>query len=316
MNPWRQLNHHSILDTVEKTLEKKLSNLLLQRNSYINRVYELEEYDSRERLIVKFYRPNRWTKEMILEEHQFLDELANKEIPVIPPLPFNNKTLFELNSIYYTIFPKKGGQALDEFNQESWEEIGRLLARIHLVGAAHKSSQRIRWEPAAATQHHLEALNKTDYLLPDFRESFNQTAELFIKKAGPKFADQEFILLHGDCHKGNLIHRPNEGIYIVDFDDICFGPPIQDLFLLLPDIPENCKNELTWLLKGYETFRLFNHSSLALFPLLRAMRMIHFIAWLASQSHDPDFKTHFPEAGTARYWNVLIKELQEVVYQT
>ena len=316
MNPWQQLNHHNILNAVEKTLGKKLSNLLLQRNSYINRVYELEEYDSKERVIVKFYRPKRWTKKMILEEHKFLGELAEKEIAVIPPLAFNGKTLFELNSVHYAIFPKNGGRALDEFNKESWEEIGRLLARIHLVGATHKTSQRIKWEPAVATKHHLEVLNKTDYLLPDFHKSFNNIVELFIKKAEPKFKGQEFILLHGDCHKGNLIHRPGEGIFIVDFDDICFGPPVQDLFLLLPDIPDNCENELTWFFKGYETFRPFNRKSLELFPLLRAMRIIHFVSWLAIQSHDPDFKTHFPEAGIARYWNVLIKELQEVVYQT
>ena len=122
---WQQLNHDTILHTVEKALGEKLSNLLLPRNSYINRVYELEKYDSRERLIVKFYRPGRWTKEMILEEHKFLAELAAKEIPVIPPISLNNKSLFKFESIPFAIFPKKGGRALDEFNKESWEEIGR-----------------------------------------------------------------------------------------------------------------------------------------------------------------------------------------------
>ena len=314
---WQHLTHDNILHEVEKTLGKKLSNLLLPRNSYINRVYELEEHDSRERFIIKFYRPGRWTKEMILEEHQFLDELVEKEIPVIPPIKIKGQTLFEFNSdsrlsTFYSLFSKKGGRALDEFNKDSWEELGRLIARIHLVGALHKKSQRITWRPAIATKHHLEVLYKTKYLLPDFKKAFHQAAEQFIKKADPYFNDQEFILLHGDCHKGNLIHRPGEGIYIVDFDDICFGPPSQDLWLLLPGGLDDSANELNWFLKGYELFRPFDHQSLGLVPLLRGMRIIHFISWLAVQSQEPDFAKHFPEAGTTRYWNELIKELQEI----
>jgi len=312
---WQHLNHDNILHAVEKTLHKKLSNLLLARNSYINRVYELEEHDSRERFIIKFYRPGRWTQEMILEEHEFLKQLEAKEVPVIPPLQIKKQTLFDLNSIPYALFPKKGGRALDEFDKNAWEELGRLLARIHLVGALHQSSQRIIWRPSVATQHHLEALFKTDYLLPDFQKSFKHVVELFIEKADHHFNHQEFILLHGDCHKGNLIHRPGEGIYIVDFDDICFGPPVQDLWLLLPGGVEHCENELEWFLKGYELFRPFDRRTLKLIPLLRGMRIIHFVSWLAIQSKEGGFSKHFPEAGTSRYWNEIIKELQEITFQ-
>lgn len=332
LSVWQALNHDNILHTVEGTLKEKLSNLLRTRNSYINRVYELEKHDSGERFIVKFYRPGRWTKEMILEEHQFLKELDQKEIPVIPPLKINDQSLFEFTpgptcperlvpsavevsrGVYFALFPKKGGRAMDEFDKDTWEELGRLLARIHLAGAAHKGNCRVIWKPDVATRHHLEVLYKTDYLLPDFKKPFDHVAEMFIKKAGPKFKDREFILLHGDCHKGNLIHRANEGIFIVDFDDICLGPPVQDLWLLLPDTPDKCENELEWFNKGYEVFRQFDRSSLKLVPLLRGMRIIHFISWLAVQSKEPSFKRHFPEAGKTRYWNELIKELQEIAF--
>ncbi|MFA4857906.1 MAG: serine/threonine protein kinase [Candidatus Margulisiibacteriota bacterium] len=315
---WQQLNHDSVLDIVEKTIQEKLSNLVRARNSYINRVYELEKHASRERLVVKFYRPGRWTKAMILEEHQFLAELAAKELPVVPPLTIDGQTLFEFSpaetAIYFAIFPKKGGRALDEFDQEGWEEIGRIIARIHLVGALHKESQRIIWRPAVATAQHLDVLLKGNYLLSDFKPGFKQITEQFIEKADPFFADQEFIKLHGDCHKGNFIHRPGEGIYVVDFDDICVGPPMQDLWLLLPGTPDHCENELGWFLKGYEVFRPFDRRTLELVPLLRGMRLIHFAAWLSVQSPEPDFARHFPEAGNKRYWNELIKELQEIYF--
>ncbi|OGC22396.1 hypothetical protein A2291_02785 [candidate division WOR-1 bacterium RIFOXYB2_FULL_42_35] len=314
-NIWQQLNHNSILKTIEETLQVKLSNLLLQRNSYINRVYELEEYDSEKRLIVKFYRPERWSNEMIEEEHEFLKELAAQEISVIPPLTFNNKTLFTLENIPFAIFPKKGGRALDEFDQEGWETIGRILARIHLVGAEHKASQRITWRPGIATNHHLETLLKSNFIPTSFQKTFKDTADSFIKKADPLFNNQELILIHGDCHKGNLIHRPNEGIVIVDFDDICVGPPVQDIWMLFPDEISNCEKELEWFLKGYKIFRPFDLKALKLIPALRGMRIIHFASWLAVQSHDPDFESNFPETGTSRYWNELIKDLQGITMQ-
>ena len=311
---WQNLNHDTILNSVEKTLGVKVSNLLLERNSYINRVYELEEYDSQKRFIVKFYRPNRWTKEMVLEEHQFLAELAQKEIPVIPPLSFNNTTLFEVNKIYYAIFPKKGGRSLDEFSKENWQELGRLLGRVHLVGATHQSSTRVIWRPTIATKHHLEILLKSDYVLEDFKKPLGQTVEMFMQKAEPLFNNQAAILLHGDCHKSNLISRPNESIYIIDFDDMSFGPPVQDIWMLLPDIPEACDKELAWFLKGYETFREFDQTTLDLVPALRGIRLIHFAAWLAIQSSETNFTKHFPQAGTKRYWNELIKDIQEIIY--
>ena len=309
---WQALNHDSILTSVEEVIEEKLSNLILQRNSYINRVYELEKNDPQERFIVKFYRPGRWTKEMIYEEHKFLYELYNKEVSVIRPLQFGDKTLFNANKIHFAIFPKMGGRAMDEFDKDGWEEIGRLLARIHLVGATQKKSKRIVWRPSTASKHHLEALFKSDYILPDFMKSFKTAADMFMKRAEPLFKDQEFILLHGDCHKGNLIHRPNEGIFIVDFDDMCVGPPVQDVWMLLPDRPDKCEKELEWFLKGYETFRPFDKSSLDLIPALRGMRIIHYAAWLAIQSKESDFHNHFPKAGTKGYWSELIKDLYEI----
>jgi Ser/Thr protein kinase RdoA (MazF antagonist) len=310
---WAELTHDSIFAAVEAAIGARLSNVLLQRNSYINRVFELEEHESRNRLIAKFYRPGRWTEEMILEEHRFLAELAADEIPVIAPLAFGGKTLFTDRNIFFALFPKKGGRALDEFDPTSWEMIGRLLARIHQIGERHRNSTRVTWRPAIATRKNLEVLNASGYILPDFRPAFNRAAEEFIAKTDSLFKEEEFILLHGDMHKGNLIHRPGEGIFMVDFDDMCFGPPIQDCWMLLPGGVEHSENELAWFIKGYQTFRIFDRSALELIPALRGMRLIHFAAWLAVQSQESDFKRHFPEAGNARYWKELTQELYDLV---
>jgi Ser/Thr protein kinase RdoA (MazF antagonist) len=311
-NVWQPLTHDKIINCAEEITQTKLSNFLLRRNSYINRVFELEKFDSRERLIIKFYRPSRWPKEMILEEHQLLRELFEQEISVVPAQEFNKQTLFSLDNIFCAVFPKQSGWPLDEFNQAAWEEIGRLLARIHLMGARHKASQRITWRPAMATKQHLQTLLQSNFLLPDYKKTFHAAAEEFIGKTDFLFNKHEFILLHGDCHKGNLIHRPNESIFLVDFDDICFGPPMQDIWMLFPGPVQNFQNELTWFKKGYDVFSKLDQSALELIPALRAMRLIHFAAWLSVQSSEHDFNGLFPEAGSARYWNELIKELQEI----
>jgi Ser/Thr protein kinase RdoA (MazF antagonist) len=311
---WQPLTPENIFKSVEETLQLKLSNICLRRNSYINRVYELEKLDPAERFIVKFYRPGRWNSDLIEEEHLFVQELFDQEIPVIPPLTIDGQSLFWLGSIPFALFPKKGGRAVDEFDKEGWKTLGRLLARIHLIGALHKTSRRLVWRPALATKEHIATILKSNFLLPDFQPSFVTICEKFVDQADALFENQEFILLHGDCHKGNLINRPGEGIFIIDFDDLCLAPPVQDLWMLLPDTPEKAANELAWFIEGYQTFRPFDQNSLSLINLLRGMRLIHYAAWLSVQSSEPDFLNHFPESGTARYWNGLIRELQNIVF--
>ncbi|MFC1517147.1 serine/threonine protein kinase [Candidatus Margulisiibacteriota bacterium] len=313
---WKILDHDTILDTIESTIGEKLTSLLLQRNSYINRVYELEKADTKARLIVKFYRPGRWTKEMILEEHQFLDKLAEKELPVIPPLKYSNNSLFFLKNIPFAIFPKKGGRAFDEFDKDSWQEIGRLLARLHIVGETIKDHKRIIWRPDIATRQHLDLLLNKGHVPVEFKDSLKKIVDLFINKATPLFEKEKMFLIHGDCHKGNLIHRPGEGVFIVDFDDISVGPAVQDLWMLLPGSPEESELELGWFLEGYRTFGEFDQGSLSLVPALKIMRIIHYAGWCAMQSNDPDFKHHFPEWGTTKYWNGLIRDVQEIVYSS
>jgi len=311
-SPFQSLTIDSLMDSVERVLEQKLSSLSIPRNSYINRVYELEIADSKERIIVKLYRPGRWSKAQIQTEHDFLRILAEKEIQVIAPLSFQGQTLHGHEDILFTIFPKKGGRSSDEFDKEIWEQTGRLLGRIHALGETLDHPDRIIWRPDIATNHHLEAINSARVVPLDFQQSFDRATNLFLKRIEPFFDSAKFILLHGDCHRGNFIYRPGEGQFLVDFDDMCIGPAVQDLWMLLPDIPENCQQELSWFLAGYNMFREFPETEIELVPALRGMRLIHFAAWCAIQSAEPHFKHHFPEWGYTRYWNELIKDLQVI----
>ena len=313
INPFQSLNHDTVLDIIEETIHQKLTNLFLPRNSYINRVYELELADSRERIIVKFYRPNRWTKAMIQTEHDFVSTLEEFELPVISPQYFHGQTLHTSTSdIHFTVYPKKGGRAINEFDRDLWEELGRTLARMHTIGAKWQDPNRIKWIPDIASKEHIETLQSTNVIPTDFRMSFNRAISHYFARVSPLFNDLEVFLIHGDCHRGNFIHRPGEGLFIVDFDDIVVGPPVQDLWMLLPDIPENCQQEIGWFFQGYDLFREFPKSTIKLIPALRGMRLIHFAAWCATQAQEPHFQQHFPEWGTNRYWNELIRDLLDI----
>ena len=76
------LTPEDMLDAVE-TCGIACDGRFLTMNSYENRVYRVG-VDDAEPVVAKFYRPERWSDEAILEEHRFTCELAALEIPVVP----------------------------------------------------------------------------------------------------------------------------------------------------------------------------------------------------------------------------------------
>ena len=92
------------------------------------------------------------------------------------------------------------------------------------------------------------------------------------------------------------------GLTADDFDDMLAGPPVQDLWLLLPGSPAESKHELDTILTAYEVFRPFDRASLRLIEPLRAMRMMHFLSWCAVQSGDAGFRRQYPDWGSREFW--------------
>src|SRR5690606_40272892 len=103
-HPFDTLTPDLVLDAVESA--GYISDArVLALNSYENRVYQVGIEDETP-LIAKFYRPDRWSNEAILEEHQFSLELAEREIPVVAPLSRDGKTLFEHAGFRFALFPR------------------------------------------------------------------------------------------------------------------------------------------------------------------------------------------------------------------
>jgi Ser/Thr protein kinase RdoA (MazF antagonist) len=310
------LTPDTILTLAEQELGCQCQAICRQLNSYINRVFELETVDGHG-LIIKFYRPGRWSREAIEEADLFTLELQKEEIPVVAPLLLQNKTtLAQYQDMLFSIFPKMGGRFLDEFSEDQWLAIGRLLGRMHQIGASKPATHRQSLHPLKTTAAQVRFLADNNFMPSHLQPSFKQICTKLIELITPLFADQETIRLHGDCHFANLIHRPDQGFFLIDFDDMINGPPIQDVWMLFPSYHQESLPEIELFLEGYQTFRPFNRSSLQLIEPLRAMRYIHYAAWCAHQSIDPGFIRKTPDWGNELYWqeeiNDLVKQITRI----
>jgi Ser/Thr protein kinase RdoA (MazF antagonist) len=292
----------------------------LALNSLENRVYEVEIERNEEDIkspsdafvIVKFYRPGRWTREQILEEHEFLLELKEAEIPVIAPIVINDSTLFEdtSNSLFYALFPKQGGRIPDEFSPDELMQLGRLMARMHQIGKKHKAVHRLTITPEIYGLANLEYLLNSEKIPRHLEKDYESVVKDICTEASKRFQNKFIQRIHGDCHKGNILSG-REGFFLVDFDDMVMGPPVQDIWLILPGRDQDSMIDRDILLEGYSSMLDFDYSSLNLIEPLRALRFIHFSSWIGKRFEDESFKRAFPFYGTDRYWQEQIHDLRD-----
>ncbi len=302
--------------SVSAVFDLSLEGSLVPYPSYINRVYGLKDDDGKE-YVVKFYRPGRWTWEAIEEEHQFLADCREAELPVINPLEDSEgDTLFEVSAVssrndeqdfLMALFPKKGGRSFDAEGEEQWYRLGRLLGRLHLTARSRSAPHRLNWNPAAVSGPQLKEL--LPLVHPDTAFDFEELCRNVLSRITPLFQDIPVHRIHGDCHRGNILERPDTGLMLIDFDDMVTGPAVQDLWMLLPGRREDSEEQIGQFTAGYEEFSPFPWETLKLIEPLRFMRMLHFAAWCARQRKDTGFSRHFPDWGSRAYW---IRELEDL----
>jgi Ser/Thr protein kinase RdoA (MazF antagonist) len=262
-------------------------------------------------VVPKFYRPGRWSRDALQDEQDFLKELSEAEIPVVAPLVGGDgELLYEQHGLTFAIFPKKGGRALEEPTPEQWKELGRLLARLHTVGEQHAPRDRVHLHPEISSSQHLDFILEGEFPNPRTRDDYAEVADDILERIAPLFDDLATTRLHGDCHRANILGRPGEPFFLIDFDDMSVGPPVQDLWMMLPGHLKNSRAEMDLLLEGYETFRSFDYATLRLIEPLRAMRIIHYTAWCARQKRDGGFARVAPDWGSTAFWRQETADLQ------
>lgn len=280
-------------------------------NSYENRVFELE-LEGGERVVAKFYRPGRWTREQIEDEHRFILELAAGEIQVAAPIPLvDDETIFEVDGIFCTVFKKVRGRSPEEIKPEDFERMGQLIGRVHNVGDRFVAKNRRRLSAAEFGDTSLEFLLDGGFIPKHVEDAYVSTAEDIFDWLEPKLAALPILRLHGDCHRGNVLEN-RDGYWLVDFDDMMMGPAVQDLWLLSPGRDEYAVNDRELLIKGYQKMRKIDLEELVIVEGLRALRVIHYSAWIARRWHDPAFPRVFELFKETRYWEDELNQLREI----
>ena len=287
---------------------------MLALNSYENRVYQVGIEDERP-VVVKFYRPGRWSDAQILEEHAFTLELAAREIPAVPPLSPGGRTLYEHAGFRFAVYPRRGGRAPELDNPETLEWLGRFIGRIHAAGALAPFRERPSLDIESFGEEPREYLLSRPLVPPDLREAYRSVLDQTLQSVRETFERCDAvrpIRLHGDCHPGNVLWT-DDGPHFVDFDDARNGPAIQDVWMLLSGDRAAMTRQLSDVIAGYEDFCEFDRRQLGLIEALRSLRLIHYSAWLARRWGDPAFPAAFPWFQTTKYWQDQILQLREQV---
>ena len=310
-HPFDQLIPSFIMDAIESQ-GFQCDCRIFALNSYENRVYQVGIEDD-EPLIAKFYRPQRWSDQQIIEEHLFTQELAEQELPVVAPwLNAAGESLFNYQDFRFALYPRKGGHAPELDNLEHLKIIGRLLSRSRLLGARRPVCERPRLDSQTFGHQNVTLIGEK-FIPADYRESYQSLTRDLLRMIDERFvqlADVRYLRAHGDRHNGNMLWRDGAPNF-VDFDDARMAPAIQDLWMLLSGEEAQQKRQLEKILEGYHEFNDFDFRELQLIEPLRTLRIINYSAWLATRWDDPAFPRTFPWFNTLQYWGEHILELRE-----
>ena len=297
----------------------RLTGRVITLNSLENRVYDVElakKQDfgkgfSSDNLILKFYRPGRWSKEQIQEEHNFLISLIEFEVPVVAPIEIEGKTvhLHEETNLWFALFPKVQGRLKDELIKDELDQVGRLMARIHNIGSMGSFKHRLSLHPDTFIKASKTELEK---IKPVEHQSFKYYLALLDQLHAlllPHFREMSVQRLHGDFHRGNIVWT-SAGPMAVDFDDCLTGPPEQDLWLLLPGKDHYAQDDRDRFLAAYKEMTRKTDLRMNLTEPLRAMRMVHFNSWIAKRWEDHSFQRIFPQFTSPNYWDQELIDLR------
>jgi len=306
-----RLTPDAVVDAME-SLGLEGDGRVLALNSYENRVFRVGVVDSAP-LVIKFYRPARWSNAQILEEHDFVRELFDEGLSVVPPLRYSENTLHTSAALRFALFPLQGGHAPEMDRKDVRIALGETLGRLHAVGARRAFEHRERVDVDGLGWASLDTLLEGPWIERALHDSFEDVGAALLEEVENVFEELAHVhqrRLHGDCHPGNVLWRDDRP-HLVDFDDARQGPAVQDFWMLLDADVSRRTAQLEDVLAGYERFCDFDRSELGVIEALRALRIMHFHAWIARRWTDPAFPAAFPQFADRTHWERVLGEWRE-----
>jgi Ser/Thr protein kinase RdoA (MazF antagonist) len=302
----------------------------LALNSLENRVYNVEvksaqpffnEYQesfneafSKDQVVIKFYRPGRWSADAIAEEHQSLSHLCSMEIPVVTPFLKEEESFFKEKEtgLFFAVFPKVIGRLKDELNKSEVEQLARLVARVH-QGLKYLSFYKHRG--VLSVEHFIDEycdfLKTFDQAPKTLKDSFVQLASNLKPLIQFQLKALSTQRIHGDIHRGNVMWN-SFGPFLMDFDDSLTGPIEQDLWLMIPGRDEEDKVLNNCFLETYREYtQTTPNMNRFVVESLRTLRMVRFVGWIAKRYEDPFFNRMFPQFLTDGFWEQQVLGLKE-----
>ena len=324
MQDFFTLTPDAVLGAVEQALDPsgsvRATGRCFVHASMENRVYEIELEEPLSgigsKVIAKFYRPGRWSEAALREEHQFLQELHEAEVPVVQPIAMAGSSQQTLHQtpfgVFFSLFPKVGGRVSEELSEEQLLQVGRLLARLHNVGASRPAPARPTLTPKDYLRPALSSLLASGYVDLQLQSRYQRAAETLLLVSEALWEGVSLHRVHGDCHGGNLLWQ-KQGPVFLDFDDLMMAPAVQDLWMVVRGRDAEAKQQRAVILEGYEQLRPFDFRTLRMIEALRAIRMVHYASWVARRYKDPIFVRTFPDFPTYAHWVDETTTLEEQV---
>lgn len=313
-----QLTPHVVLEAME-SVGLRPNGYVTPLNSYENRVLSVgleepgffkDQLGTSTGVVTKFYRPGRWDRKAIQDEHDFLSELKTEGIPVVAALKFENgQTISEREGILFAVFPKVAGRLPQEFLGEDLKQVGRRLAQIHNIGSRKVATGRLSLTSQDFGEPALDILES--WVSPELWDRYETVANDIFDFLDDELDPADYIRIHGDCHRGNLLNNGKE-FFFVDFDDFINGPPVQDFWMLFSGEREEADHDRDMILSGYEELRDIDPRQLDCIEALRGLRIIHYASWIAKRWEDPSFPKLFPNFNTYNYWLDETERLERI----
>lgn len=201
---------------------KKILDISNIENGLINTSFKMET-DSGDYFIKKLAAKYRNNLDGFIKSEKIAKEFEQHNIPTVSTIPCNEEIICRIDNEYFAVYPWVDGQTLsyDEMNTVHWEELGRLLSRLHNLNITEPNMKE-QWNSYSYPMGHWDNLFQKHEKNETIRKYgiIKNLDTYSINAFNAKNQVDNFIINHRDLRPDNLIWCKNS-FTIIDWE--CAG---------------------------------------------------------------------------------------------